>query len=91
MNVSKYLDSWGKKAKSNSNYSEYEDYEEVYKEIAGFLADQIKLRGLPREAAVNMCFSLLVNQLVRAGICPACEFHAASDTIHEEMGCPNVH
>jgi len=91
MNVPKYLDSWQENAKSNPNYDDYSDYEEVYKEIAGFLADQIKLRGMPRSVAVNMCFSLLVNQLVRSDICPACEFHAAAETIHREMGCPDVH
>lgn len=89
--MTKYLETWEETAKDSPVYDEYSDYEDVYKEIAGFLSDQIKLRGLSRSAAINMCFSLLVNQLVRSKICPACEFFAASDTIHSEMGCPNVH
>lgn len=91
MNTEKYLESWQDTVKSSANYDEYVDYTDVYNEIAGYLADQIKVRRLPRSTAVNMCFSLLVNQIAQSGVCPACEFFAASEAIHDEMGCPDVH
>jgi hypothetical protein len=84
------LEKFSEKVKEDPNYDEFDDYRDVYMEIAGYLADQIKLRGLPREKAINMCFSLLINQLVLQGVCPACEFYEASNTIHNEMSCPDV-
>ena len=91
MNEVKYTEDWEATAQAEPEYEEFADYKEVYTEIAAFLSDGIRRKVLPANVAVNMCFSLLINQLIKSGVCPACEFHQASETIHEKRGCPDVH
>jgi hypothetical protein len=91
MNKKEYLQSWEENVKSNPNYEEFVDYRDIYLEMISFLDDHIEHKNIPVETAINMCSSMLINFFVEAGVCPACEFFVASDTIHKEMGCTDVH
>ena len=91
MNAEKYLSRWQDLIGEDPDSEEFIDYySDLYMEVAGFFSDGIE-KGLSREVVITMCYSLLVHHMVKKGVCPACELHQASITIHDEMNCPDVH
>jgi hypothetical protein len=87
----RYLERWRKVNESEEAKELREDNSDVYEEVAGFLDDQLALGNIDRQTVINICYGLLIHHTARIGRCPACEMFEASELIHKDIGCPEVH
>ena len=87
----RYLERWREVNESEEAQELREDNSDVYEEVAGFFDDQLAVDNVDRQTVINICYGLIIHHTARLGLCPACEMFEASELIHNDIGCLEVH